>query len=135
MGRYSVLSDDVNRGSEVFELWRKGLDELGGCENVLVKLGGLHMPVNGFGWHEQEGPPSSQQLAEATRPYALHTIERFGVSRCMFESNFPVDKVSCSYAVLWNSFKRIAADFSAAEKSALFHDTATRAYRVAAAGP
>ena len=67
---------------------------------------------------------------EATRRYYEHTIEQFGVARCMFESNFPVDMVSCSYNVLWNSFKRLAADYSAVEKAALFHDTATRVYRL-----
>ena len=67
---------------------------------------------------------------EATRPYYEHTIERFGASRCMFESNYPVDKVSCSYNVLWNSFKRLVADYSADEKAQLFHDTAARVYRV-----
>jgi L-fuconolactonase len=124
----------AGRRDEVFEQWRRAIDELAGCENVVVKLGGIHMPVNGFGWHEQERPPSSEDLADATRPYTLHTIERFGVSRCMFESNFPVDKASCSYAVLWNSFKRIAAGFSASEKAALFHDTAARVYRIPARG-
>ena len=63
-------------------------------------------------------------------PYFLHCIECFGVERCMFESNFPVDKVSCSYAVLWNSFKRVTAEFTEAERAALFHDTAQRVYRL-----
>jgi predicted TIM-barrel fold metal-dependent hydrolase len=67
---------------------------------------------------------------EATRPYYEHTIEQFGVERCMFESNFPVDKVTCSYNVLWNSFKRLTAQYSAADKAQLFHDTATRVYRL-----
>jgi hypothetical protein len=82
------------------------------------------MEINGFGWHERERPPTSQELIEATRPYYEHTIEQFGVDRCMFESNFPVDKVTCSYNVLWNSFKRLVAQYSAAEKAQLFHDTA-----------
>jgi L-fuconolactonase len=97
---------------------------------VVVKIGGLAMPVNGFDFHKADRPPSSQELFEHTRPYYLHTIEAFGPSRCMFESNFPVDKQSCSYVVLWNSFKRIAAGFSASEKAALFHDNAVRVYRV-----
>ena len=104
--------------------------QLARCPNVVAKLGGLAMPVNGFGWHKREPKPTSQQLAEATARYYLHTIERFGPERCMFESNFPVDKVSCSYLVLWNSFKRLAAGFSASEKAALFHDTAARVYRL-----
>ena len=72
----------------------------------------------------------SAELAEATGPYYLHCIEQFGVDRCMFESNFPVDKASYPYGVMWNSFKRITQGFSAAERAALFHDTAARVYRI-----
>ena len=88
------------------------------------------MEMNGFGWHEQKRPPSSQELADATRHYYEFTIETFGAERCMFESNFPVDKASCSYTVLWNSFKRLTSGASATEKTALFHDTAARVYRL-----
>jgi len=86
--------------------------------------------VNGFGWHERPRPASSQELADATRPHYEYTIEKFGVDRCMFESNFPVDAVICSYTVLWNSFKRLTSKYSAAEKAQLFHDTAARVYRL-----
>ncbi len=114
----------------VFADWRRDIDALSQCPNVVAKLGGLAMPINGFGWHKHEPRPGSQLLADATRRYVLHTIERFGPERCMFESNFPVDKVSCSYLVLWNSFKRLAAGFSPTETAALFHDTAVRVYRL-----
>lgn len=116
--------------AEVFAAWRSSIDRIAGCPNVVAKLGGINMPLNGFGWQERERPPASQELADATRDFYLHTIDRFGPARCMFESNFPVDKVSCSYAVLWNSFKRLAADFSPTEKADLFHDTAARVYRL-----
>ena len=114
----------------VFDAWQHAITELAQRDNVVVKIGGLAMPVNGFDFHKAARPPSSQELCEHTKPYYLHTIEAFGPSRCMFESNFPVDKQSCSYVVLWNSFKRIAAGFSASEKAALFHDNAARVYRV-----
>ena len=120
----------AGQADAVYAAWRGDIDPLARCPNVVAKLGGIHMPVNGFGWHKREPRPNSQQLAEASARYVLHTIERFGPERCMFESNFPVDKVSCSYLVLWNSFKRLAAGFSAAEKAALFHDTAARVYRL-----
>lgn len=120
----------AGQADAVYAAWRRDIDPLARCPNVVAKLGGIHMPVNGFGWHKREPRPNSQQLAEASARYVLHTIERFGPERCMFESNFPVDKVSCSYLVLWNSFKRLAAGFSAAEKAALFHDTAARVYRL-----
>ncbi len=118
------------RADAVHAEWRRSIDELARCPNVHAKLGGLHMPVNGFGWHKAPAPPGSAEIAAATRRYVLDTIERFGPHRCMFESNFPVDKASCSYVVLWNAFKRLAAGFSADEKAALFHGTATRIYRL-----
>jgi L-fuconolactonase len=116
------------RRVEVFDWWKGAIRALAGCPNVVVKLGGLVMPLTGFGFHKRAEPPGSPELAEATRDWYLHAIDGFGVERCMFESNFPVDKVSVSYRVLWNSFKRIAAAFSAHEKAALFHDTAVRVY-------
>lgn len=120
----------AGKRGEVFQDWKRGIVELAACDNVVVKLGGVTMPICGFGWHEREKPPTSAELAEATAPYYLFCIEQFGAQRCMFESNFPVDKASCSYTVLWNSFKRVAKGFSADERAALFHDTAARVYRL-----
>jgi predicted TIM-barrel fold metal-dependent hydrolase len=120
------------RLDEVFADWKRAIEPLSKCPNVVVKLGGLNMAINGFGWEDRPSPPTSEELAAGTRHYYLHTIDLFGPERCMFESNFPVDKVSCSYQVLWNAFKRMVAPFTEAEKSALFHDTATRVYRLAA---
>ena len=120
----------AGKEDEVFAAWRGAIGPLAECPNVMAKLGGLVMPVNGFAWQNRPKPPGSQELMERTRRYYEHTIDLFGVGRCMFESNFPVDKVACSYNVLWNSFKRLAANYSAAEKAALFHDTAARVYRL-----
>ena len=120
----------AGRQQEVFELWRASMRELASCPNVYVKLGGLGMEVNGFDWEKRPKPPASEEMAAATRHFFDYAIEQFGVDRCMFESNFPVDKLSCSYTVLWNTFKRIAAGFSAHEKAQLFHDTAARVYRL-----
>ena len=116
--------------AEVFEFWRGAICELAELPNVYAKLGGLVMPINGFGFHKHARPATSEELVEATRDYYLHAIDCFGVERCMFESNFPVDKRSCSYRVLWNSFKRLTSEFSAHEKAWLYHDTAARAYRL-----
>jgi predicted TIM-barrel fold metal-dependent hydrolase len=115
---------------EVFETWRRDIDELATCPNVVAKLGGLNMPLNGFGWHKSQQLPGSDELRKATERYYLHTIDKFGPERCMFESNFPVDKVSCSYAMLWNAFKKMTADFREDEKDAMFHDVAVRVYRL-----
>ncbi|MDP6345735.1 MAG: amidohydrolase family protein [Alphaproteobacteria bacterium] len=120
----------AGRREEVYQTWRPDIDELAQCPNVHVKLGGLAMKMCGFGYHKLDQPPSSEALAEDWQPYLQHCIERFGPERCMFESNFPVDKSSCGYTVLWNAFKRLAAGFSDDEKAALFHDTAARVYRI-----
>ena len=120
----------AGRGDEVFAEWKRAIAPLAECPNVVAKLGGLVMEVNGFGFHHRARPPTSQELTEATRRYYETTIGLFGVERCMFESNFPVDKVSCSYNVLWNSFKRLTAGYSRSEKASLFHDTAARVYRL-----
>ena len=88
------------------------------------------MPMCGFGWDERTTPPSSKELAETMAPYYNWCIEQFGVDRCMFESNFPVNKASYSYTVMWNAFKHISEDFSPENKAALFHDTAVRVYRL-----
>ena len=120
----------AGRRDEVQRQWTAAISELARCPNVVAKLGGLGMPLCGFGFHKREQPPGSEELAEAWKPYLLHCIESFGVERCMFESNFPVDKKSCSYVVLWNAFKRLTLGFSAAERAALFHDTACRVYRL-----
>ena len=124
IGRYA------GKRQEVFQEWKRGVTELASCPNVMMKLGGLGMPRCGFGWHEQINPPSSTELAVAMGPYYRFCIEVFGTERCMFESNFPVDKVSYSYTVLWNALKRICEGCSSKERSALFHDTAVKAYRL-----
>lgn len=120
----------AGKQAEVFAYWKTQIDELAKCQNVYAKLGGLNMAVNGFGWEHRPKPPTSAELAQATRHYFDYTIERFGPNRCMFESNFPVDKLSCSYTVLWNSFKLLTKSYSAAERAAMFHDTAAKVYRV-----
>ena len=118
------------RREEIFKRWKADLTELARCPNVVAKLGGLAMPDNGFGWHDAERPPTSEEVVAAHRPYFLHAIERFGPDRCMFESNFPVDRLSLSYRVLFNAFKKMVADFSDAEQDAMFSGTAERVYRL-----
>ena len=107
LGSYS------GRHDEVFEAWRPMVTELASCPNVVAKVGGIQMPVNGFGWEDRERPPTSDELLEVNRRWYEHTIEAFGPDRCMFESNFPVDKLPrASYTVLWNQFKKLSAGFS-----------------------
>ncbi len=123
------------RRDEALALWRERIVELARHENVVMKLGGVGMPVYGETWHYFPAETTSEEIAAARGPEIRFCIEAFGPERCMFESNFPVDKHSFSYLVLWNAFKRVAADLSASEKSALFYDTAARVYRLDARTP
>ncbi len=120
----------ANRDDEVLEQWRKGLAALAECPNVSVKLGGIGQPRTGFDWHLRPTPIGSEELATSMAPFMNYCIEQFGPNRCMFESNFPVDKVSHSYNVLFNAYKRMTAGYSASERVAMFHDNAVRVYRI-----
>ena len=110
--------------------WRVALPEVAACPNVYLKVGGIGMPIYGIAWHDRDRPPTSAELAAAWSDDIRFAIDTFGPSRCMFESNFPVDRRSCSYTVLWNAFQRIAEAYSDHEKRWLFHDTAATAYRL-----
>ena len=120
----------ANRREEIFEAWKASIRDIAGCPNVVVKLGGLAMCLLGYDFHQRPRPPSSEQAAAAWRRYIETCIEAFGPSRAMFESNFPPDKGQCSYQVIFNAFKRIAAQYSEAEKTALFSQTAADVYRL-----
>ena len=120
----------AGRDDVVMPAWRNGMAELAKCPNVYLKLGGHGMPRFGFDWHLRDKPVGSEELAADMAPLMSYCIEQFGPQRCMFESNFPVDKVSFSHHVLYNAFKRFSRGYAAAERAALFHDTAVRAYRI-----
>jgi predicted TIM-barrel fold metal-dependent hydrolase len=113
-----------------FEVWRQSILQLASLANVSVKLGGLAMPFAGFESFMANPPASSAALAADWKPYIETCIQAFGPDRCMFESNFPVDRGTCTYDVLWNAFKHLAAGYSADEKTALFSGTARRVYRL-----
>lgn len=120
----------ATRQDEVFEHWRQGLRALARFPNVFVKIGGLIGRLSGAPFIDRELPPTSEELAQAWKPYVETCIETFGAQRCMFESNFPPDKAGCSARVLWNAFKRLTAGCSMAERADLFAGTAIRAYRL-----
>ncbi|MEY4268062.1 MAG: hypothetical protein RIS90_2597 [Pseudomonadota bacterium] len=120
----------ADRRQEVFTQWRQSLQAFAPLDKVVMKFGGLAMPLAGFGWRKQPTPPSSQSLATAWRPYFEVCLDVFGPARCMFESNFPVDRTGCTYTSLWNAFKTLAAPLSPSERSALLRGTAQQVYRL-----
>ena len=121
----------TDKRTEVFQVWSSGIVELAKCPNVVVKLGGVGSLRSGYDWHERPAKPSSVELAQILRPYFEHCIEKFGVERCLFESNFPPEKLANTYVNLWNAFKRVTENYRADERAALFHNTAARVYRIA----
>ena len=120
----------AGRREEVFAQWSRDIRELARHENMHVKIGGLGMRINGFGFERGEDPPSSEHLAETWRPYVETCIEAFGLRRCVFESNFPVDKGSYSYSACWNAFKRLTQGMSASDRNAMFRGNAERLYAI-----
>lgn len=119
-----------DRRPEILAFWKSAMTEVAACPNTFLKVGGIGMPMMGFRWDKQDVPPNSEELAAPWQEPIDWVIEAFGPDRCMFESNFPVDMRGAGYVVLWNAFKRIAAQYSPNEKRNLFHDTAARAYRL-----
>lgn len=124
VGRYEGKRD------EIFAKWKDDIAEVAACPNVHAKLGGMAMPDNGFGWNTREKPPSSDEFVEAQAKWYHHAIACFGPERCMFESNFPVDRLSISYRTLWNGLKKIAADYPEAAQAAMFSGTARKVYKL-----
>ncbi|WGI23210.1 amidohydrolase family protein [Amylibacter sp. IMCC11727] len=113
---------------EIFAAWKDDVAALADCPNVVAKLGGMAMPDNGYGWHEWDRPIGSEEFVEAQAPWYHHMIACFGADRCMFESNFPVDRASISYGVLWNGLKKIAADYPPQDQMMMFSGTSRRVY-------
>jgi len=130
MGGPLGIGPYAGRREEMLAEWRHSLTTLVACPNISIKLGGRTMTTAGFGWHKRPAPPGSQEIAAAIRPYFDTCIELFGPKRCMLESNFPMDRASCSYGVLWNAFKRATERYAAHERAALLRETAMSFYRL-----
>ena len=119
----------------VFAHWKGLLRQLAARPNVSVKVGGMGTPHSGFGFEHQPRPATSAQLARAWQPLIDTCVDTFGTKRCMFESNFPVDKQSCGYVELWNAFKLATRSMSPDERNDLFFGTACRVYRLGLEAP
>ena len=120
----------TGKRDEIFAKWKDDIAEVAACPNVYAKLGGMAMPDNGYGWNGRDKPPGSDEFVEAQAPWYHHAIKVFGPERCMFESNFPVDRLSLSYRTLWNGLKKIAKDYPESAQMALFSGTARKVYKL-----
>jgi predicted TIM-barrel fold metal-dependent hydrolase len=130
IGGLARVGPYANRDEEVLADWRCGIATVAACPKVVLKLGGVGQKRFGFDWYTRAKPIGSEELAHALAPLMHYCIAKFGPDRCMFESNFPVDKISYGYTVVWNAFKRLSKEYSRSERAALFHDTAARVYRI-----
>ena len=120
----------AGKREEIFAKWKDDIAEVAACPSVYAKLGGLAMPDNGFGWNGRAKPPGSDEFVEAQAPWYTHAIKVFGPERCMFESNFPVDRLSLSYRTLWNGLKKIAKEYPEVAQAAMFSGTARKVYKL-----
>lgn len=134
MGIPIGVEEYATNRKQVFDRWRCALRDLALRPNVSLKIGGLGMPVLGFGFEAGARPANSSELAKAWQPLILTCIETFGADRCLFESNFPVDRQSCSYVSLWNAYKIATRSLSQSEREDVFGRTATRVYRLSKLG-
>lgn len=125
------IGEYADHHDEVMLQWRAAMKDLAACQNVHVKLGGIGMPIFGGGFEKLPEAPTSDDLVAAWKGPIEYVIESFGVQRCMFESNFPVDRQSTNYVILWNAFKKMTADATPSERAALFEGTARRVYQIA----
>ena len=125
----------ARRRDEIVEPWRHAMRELARCPNVHVKLGGMQMRRTGLFFGDRPRPPDSDELARDLGGYMRHAIDCFSPRRCMFESNLPIERESCSATVLWNAFKKISSGYAPADRADLFEGTATRVYRLNDSGP
>ena len=130
IGRPLGVGPYAGRSDEVFAEWQQGIASVAERENVVCKLGGFGNVISGYDWHRCDVPPTSEDVADTIRPWLEYCIEHFGPERCMFESNFPVDKNSYAYTTCWNAFKRITGGYSGSEKAAMYQGTAVQTYRL-----
>lgn len=135
LGGPLALGPYEGRRDEVFAAWSRSIAGLASCANVRVKLGGFGMHFFGFGFEKGDTPPSSLEVAQRIRPYVEFCVETLGADRCMFESNFPVDKNGFNYHVMWNAYKRVVQELSAGEKDSLFFGTAAKTYGIERRAP
>ena len=120
----------AEKKEEIFEAWKDDMEAVSKCRNVFVKLGGMAMPDNGYGWDANKLPPTSEEFVKSQGKYYDYTINRFGPDRCIFESNFPVDRLSISYRTLWNGLKKIAAKYAEEDQNLMFSGVARKVYRL-----
>ena len=125
-----VIRSGTHVGKDVFAIWRQGVAALAECPNVTIKLSGLGMRLSAFGFDQAVEPPTSEQLAVIWRPWMMTALDLFGSARCMWGSNFPVDKGSYAFCIGLNAVKRLMSEAAADERNDVFWRTAAQHYQL-----
>lgn len=126
-----VIRAGAHAGRDIFPDWRRGLTQLAACPNVMIKLSGLGIRLSAFGMDAGDVPPTSGQLANLWQPWVMTALDLFGADRCMWGSNFPVDKGSYAYGIGLNTLQRLTATASADARDAIFWRSAAHHYGLA----
>lgn len=129
-GPYAGYGHTDMERKRILSVWKEGMARVAECPNVSVKLSGFFMPVVGWGYHLRDRKPTHSEIRDSFKPLVDYVIRCFGVDRCMFASNFPMDKVSMSLAKLYSVYWDITEGFTMEEKQKLFHDNAVDFYRI-----
>ena len=129
-GPFAGVGQSESERRDIEARWRKIIERLADFDHVSAKISGLTMPILGWDYHKRESLPGKDEVRVALSPFVEHAIESFGVDRCMFASNFPMDKVSLPFETLYDAFEEIVSGFSEAERRKLFRDNAARFYRI-----
>lgn len=127
-GPHASHGQDAAARERIVARWREDIEILAQREQLYAKLSGLFMPVVGWGVHERSEPPSVTEVVDRIGPMVEHALAHFGPQRCIFASNFPMDKVSLPWTTLYAAFAQLVQTRSEVERRALFHDNAVRFY-------
>lgn len=129
-GPFQGVGETEEKRAQVLTKWKRGMQRLSASANVIVKISGLLQPCCGFGFERrgEDDPVGVDEVAYGLQPLVDFILDTFGPERCMFGSNFPVEKASVPYDVLYEALTRITARRSDAFRRQLFHDTAARHY-------
>lgn len=129
-GAFASYGGSDKARSEILRIWQEGLARVAECPNVLVKLSGFFMPVVGWGYHLRDQAPSMSEVLDRFRPMFDFVVQQFGVDRCMFASNFPMDKASISLETLYDVYWALCEDLGHQDKVKLFYDNAVACYQM-----
>ena len=130
MGPYASYGKNAASRENTLKIWQEGIAKLAQNPNVVVKLTGLFLPALGWGFHQRNDTPNKDEIIEKLQPLVDFTIEQFGPDRCMFGSHFAPEKVSISYAMLYDVIKTMIKDRPIEEQIALLSGNARRVYNI-----